>query len=117
MWKKAICFVIVIALSMTLHATAFTEKTYMHDEQLYTEAELVAMCDQIMEEIVTYYHNTFPIDFTLAVEPHVSQQMIRVKYDMSHEAAVPQELVQKLERTYPLVVVEHAVYEAVRFLK
>lgn len=85
---------------------------------IYSEDELTTISDQIMADITLYYDSDFPKDFTLAVEPDVEKQIIRLKYDFSNKSALDSKLLKKLETKYPAILVtEDTTYENVKFTR
>lgn len=83
----------------------------------YSAEELTNLSDLIVKDINNYYNYQFPTDFTLAVEPDVEKQTIKVKYDFSHEAALASDLLNALQSKYNIISFEDTIYTNVTFTK
>lgn len=84
----------------------------------YSSDELTNISDRVMADITSYYNFDLPKDFTLAVEPDVEKQIIRLKYDFSDKSAPENDLLKQLEIKYSnILVTEDTKYENVEFTK
>lgn len=84
----------------------------------YSEEELVTTANQVMADIALYYNSDFPKGFTLAVEPDVEKQKIRLKYNFSDKLALESGMLKQLEKKYAtLLVTEDTTFEKVAFVK